>query len=162
MLLKSVAFNLTKSSADAEDLLQETYFKAIKGLSKFNEGSNLKAWLITIMRNTFINNYRKTKRERATIYKPGEITDDLLHINETLPEPGVRILLNDTLKMAMATLKPEFKYIFQLYYEGYKYQEIAEQLDLPLGTVKSRIFLARKEMVTFLNNNGIYNSNIAS
>jgi len=162
VLLKSVAFNLTKSSADAEDLLQETYFKAIKGLSKFKDGSNFKAWLITIMKNTFINNYRKVKRERKTIYKPGEITDDLLHVSDKLPEPGVQILINDTLLLAMNTLKPEFKYIFQLYYEGYKYQEIAEQLDLPLGTVKSRIFLARKEMILFLNNNGIYNSNIAS
>lgn len=162
VLLKSVAFNLTKSSADAEDLLQDTYFKAIKGLSKFNEGSNFKAWIITIMKNTFINNYRKNKREIATIYKPGEITDDLLHQNTHEVEPGVRILINDTLLMAINYLKPELKHIFQLYHKGYKYHEIAEQLDLPLGTVKSRIFLARKEMILFLNNNGIYNSNIAS
>lgn len=162
VLLKSIAFNLTKSSVDAEDLLQETYYKACKSLSKFEDGTNLKAWLITIMRNTFINNYRKKKRELATIYKPGEITDDLLLVKETLPEPGVRILINDTLLMAINYLKPELKHIFQLYYEGYKYHEIAEQLDLPLGTVKSRIFLARKEMILFLNNNGIYNSNIAS
>lgn len=162
MLLKSIAFNLTKSSADAEDLLQETYFKAYKGMESFKNGTNFKAWLVTIMKNTFINNYRKNKREMATIYKPGEITDDLLHQNTHEIEPGIRILMNETLVMAFDNLKPELKSVFNLYYDGYKYNEIAEQLNLPLGTVKSRIFLARKEMVLFLNNNGIYNSNIAS
>lgn len=162
LLLKSVAFNLTKSSADAEDLLQDTYFKAVKSISKFQEGTNLKAWMITIMKNTFINNYRKNKKEMETITKPGDINDSMLHQGALDVEPGTRILISETLKMAINQLKPEMKVTFMRYYEGYKYQEIAEEFDLPLGTVKSRIFLARKEMVEFLNKNGVYHSNLAS
>lgn len=162
LLLKSVAFNLTKSSADAEDLLQETYFKAVKSIGKFQEGTNLKAWMITIMKNTFINNYRKNKKEMETITKPGEIYDHMLHQGALEVEPGTRILISETLRMAINSLKPEMKVTFMRYYEGYKYHEIAEEFDLPLGTVKSRIFLARKEMIDFLNKNGVYHSNLAS
>ncbi|MFT4970697.1 MAG: RNA polymerase sigma factor (sigma-70 family) [Chitinophagales bacterium] len=162
LLLKSVAFNLTKSSADAEDLLQDTYFKACKSLSKFQEGTNLKAWMITIMKNTFINNYRKKKKEQETITKPGEINDSMLHQSAVEIEPGVRILLSETLKMAINSLKPEMGITFMMYFEGYKYHEIAEKLELPLGTVKSRIFLARKELIVFLQKNGIHHSSLAS
>jgi RNA polymerase sigma-70 factor (ECF subfamily) len=162
LLLKSVAFKLTKSSADAEDLLQDTYFKAVKSLSKFQEGTNLKAWMITIMKNTFINNYRKKKKEMETISKPGDIKDHMLHQGALEVEPGTRILISETLRMAIASLKPEMKLTFMRYYEGYKYHEIAEEFDLPLGTVKSRIFLARKEMVYFLKQNGVHHSNLAS
>ncbi|MDA8979616.1 sigma-70 family RNA polymerase sigma factor [Chitinophagales bacterium] len=162
LLLKSVAFNLTKSSADAEDLLQDTYFKACKSLSKYQEGTNLKAWLITIMKNTFINNYRKRKKEQETITKPGDIHDGMLHHGALEIEPGVRILLSETLKMAIESLKPEMRDTFMMYFEGYKYHEIADQLDLPLGTVKSRIFLARKDLISFLQKNGIHHSSLAS
>lgn len=162
LLLKSVAFNLTKSSADAEDLLQDTYFKACKSLSKYQEGTNLKAWMITIMKNTFINNYRKRKKERETISKPGDINDSMLHHSAVEIEPGVRILLSETIKMAIEELKPEMRVTFMMYFEGYKYHEIAEKLELPLGTVKSRIFLARKEMISFLQKNGIHHSSLAS
>jgi RNA polymerase sigma factor (sigma-70 family) len=162
LLLKSVAFNLTKSSADAEDLLQDTYFKAVKSISKFQEGTNLKAWLITIMKNTFINNYRKKKKEMETICKPGDIQDYMLHQGAIEVEPGTRVLISETLRMAIDNLKPEMKTTFMRYYEGYKYHEIAEEFDLPLGTVKSRIFLARKEMIYFLNKNGVFHSNLAS
>lgn len=162
LLLKSVAFNLTKSSMDAEDLLQDTYFKAWKSLGKFQEGTNLKAWMITIMKNTFINNYRKKKKEMETISKPGDINDNMLHQGAVEVEPGVRILINETLKTAIDNLKPEMRLIFMKYFEGYKYHEIAEEYDLPLGTVKSRIFLARKELVQFLNKNGVHHSSLAS
>ena len=162
LLLKSVAFNLTKSTADAEDLLQETYFKAVKSISKFQEGTNLKAWMITIMKNTFINNYRKNKRELEMITKPGDINDNMLHQGALEVEPGTRILISETLRMAIDQLKPEMKATFLRYYEGYKYHEIAEEFDLPLGTVKSRIFLARKEMIEFLRKNGVHHSNLAS
>jgi RNA polymerase sigma-70 factor (ECF subfamily) len=162
LLLKSVAFNLTKSSADAEDLLQDTYFKACKSLSMYHEGTNLKAWLITIMKNTFINNYRKNKKEQETIYKPGDLNDSLMHYGALEVEPGVRILISETLKIAIDNLKPEMRITFMMYFEGFKYHEIAEELDLPLGTVKSRIFLARKELIQFLKENGVYHSSLAS
>ncbi len=162
LLLKSVAYNLTKSNVDAEDLLQDTYFKAWKSIKGFKEGTNLKAWLVTIMKNTFINNYRKKKREMETISKPGEINDHMLHQGALQVEPGVRILINETLKTGIDGLKPDMKVIFMKYFEGYKYQEIADEFDLPLGTVKSRIFLARKELIQFLNKNGVHHSSLAS
>ncbi|MEX0596140.1 MAG: sigma-70 family RNA polymerase sigma factor [Candidatus Paceibacterota bacterium] len=162
LLLKSVAYNLTKSSADAEDLLQDTYFKAVKSIGKFEEGTNLKAWMIIIMKNTFINDYRKKKKEMEAISKPGEINDSMLSKGALEVEHGTRILISETLRMAIDNLKPELKSTFMRNFEGYKYHEIAEQFDLPLGTVKSRIFLARKEMVEFLHKNGVHHSNLAS
>lgn len=161
-LLKSIAFNLTRSSTEAEDLLQETYYKACKSINKFHEGTNLKAWLITIMKNTFINDYRKLKRERELFIKPGDISDKLLGEGIFESEHGEVILINETLKMAIGQLKPEMRQTFLKYFEGFKYHEIAELYNLPLGTVKSRIFLARKELIEFLNKNGIYHSYLAS
>lgn len=161
LLLKSVAYNLTKSNEDAEDLIQETYLKACKYYSKFNEGTNLKAWLVTILKNTFINNYRKSKKEYGTITKPGEIYDSMIDLGELEIAHDKRIIISETLRKAINHLKPELRYCFVKYFEGYKYQEIAELMDLPLGTVKSRIFLARKELIQFLNNNDIFHSNIA-
>jgi RNA polymerase sigma-70 factor (ECF subfamily) len=114
------------------------------------------------MKNTFINNYRKRKKEQETITKPGDIHDGMLHHGALEIEPGVRILLSETLKMAIESLKPEMRDTFMMYFEGYKYHEIAEQLDLPLGTVKSRIFLARKDLISFLQKNGIHHSSLAS
>lgn len=160
-LLKSVAFNLTRSTVEAEDLLQETYYKACRSINKFNDGTNFKAWLITIMKNTFINDYRKLKRERDTIYKPGDISDKLLGSGLFETEHGEAILINETLRMAIASLKPEMRVTFLKYFEGYKYHEIAEIYDLPLGTVKSRIFLARKELIDYLAKNGIHHSSLA-
>lgn len=161
LLLKSMAFKLTNSIADAEDLVQDTYFKALNNLDKFSDGTNLKAWMLTIMRNIYINEFRKQKREYEVITKPGDITDNLLYEMSENSDDCVRLLINETIIDALNSLKPELKYVFLKYYEGFKYHEIAELTQLPLGTVKSRIFLARKDLVEFLRQNDVQQSNIA-
>jgi len=143
--LKPYAVRLTGDLTDAEDLIQETMFRALSNESKFLEGTNLKAWLFTIMKNIFINNYRK-KVKRNTIV---DTTDNLFYLNsgaEMSVNNGERsFVMNDILK-AIHALNQEFRVPFMMHYKGYKYHEIAEKLNLPLGTVKSRIFFARKEL----------------
>lgn len=159
-LLKSIAYNFTKSEVDAEDLLQETYLKALKYKDKYEEGTNLKAWLIAIMRNTFINKYRKQKRALNNICKVEKITDSMLNKNYHIKSPSITIAVSELLLKVFQNLSPELKEIFIKYYEGYKYQEIADEYNVPLGTVKSKIFFARKELTTMLLSHGITNSNI--
>jgi len=143
--LHSFAYNLTKNSEDAEDLFQETAFRAMTNREKFNVGTNFKAWCFTIMKNIFINNYRK-KMKRNTIV---DSTDNLYYINsgsaKVFNEAHSNIML-DELESMVDSLDDSIKQPFLMHYVGYKYQEIAEELGLPLGTVKSRIFFARKEL----------------
>lgn len=143
--LNAFAYNLTKNGEDANDLYQETAIRAFKNIEKFKPGTNLKAWLFTIMKNIFINNYRK-KMKRNTLI---DTTDNMYFINS-----GSSIVENKADgNMAMEELSSIIESIdvtlsqpFLLHYQGFKYQEIADQLQLPLGTVKSRIFFARKEL----------------
>lgn len=143
--LNSFAYNLTKNSEDAEDLYQETAFRVITNKEKFRPGTNFKAWCFTIMKNIFINNYRK-KVKRNTIV---DSTDNLYYINSgstrVRNEAGSNIVLQE-LENMVESMDESIKNPFLMHYVGYKYQEIADELDLPLGTVKSRIFFARKEM----------------
>jgi RNA polymerase sigma factor (sigma-70 family) len=131
--LRPFAINLTRDSDAADDLYQETLYKALANREKYNAGTNIKAWLFTIMRNIFINNYRRKAKQR-TIFDntPNEY---LLHNGANEGNRG-----EGTIKQ----LPEIFKVPFQLYYEGYKYNEIADSLNEPLGTVKSRIHFARK------------------
>lgn len=142
--LKPFAIRLTGDVTDAEDLVQETMYRALSNESRFESGTNLKAWLFTIMKNIFINNYRK-KVKRNTIV---DTTDNLYYINTgaQASNSGERsFVMNDIMK-AIHRLSPDFRVPFLMHYKGYKYHEIAEKLNLPLGTVKSRIFFARKEL----------------
>lgn len=155
--LNSFAYNLTKNDEDAKDLYQETAFRAMTNREKFQPGTNLKAWLFTIMKNIFINNYRK-KVKRNTIV---DSTDNMYFINSgsviISNEAGSNILLEELSKM-IESLDDNIRIPFMKHYEGFKYQEIAEELDLPLGTVKSRIFFARKALKEkILNHYGDYN-----
>ena len=144
-LLNAFAYNLTKNVEDAKDLFQETAYRAITNRDKFLPGTNFKAWLFTIMKNIFINNYRK-KTKANTIM---DTTDNLYYINSgsvTISNRGdANILINELTEMIDA-LDDSIKIPFLMHYQGFKYQEIADSLDLPLGTVKSRIFFARKEL----------------
>ncbi len=144
-LLNAFAFNLTKNRDDAQDLYQETAFRAIKNREKFTPGTNFKAWLMTIMKNIFINDYRK-RVKRNTIM---DATDNNYFINSgsrtVVNEGGANILIDELTNMIDA-LDDGFKIPFLMHYQGYKYHEIADQMELPLGTVKSRIFFARKEL----------------
>jgi len=141
--LKPFAINLTKDSESAKDLFQETLYKALANQEKYNVGTNIKAWLFTIMRNIFINDYRrKIKQQVIFDHTPNDFLLNYKQptvINEA--EAGLRI---KEIYEAVYQLPEIFKTPFLLYFEGYKYHEIAEQLNEPLGTIKSRIHFARK------------------
>ena len=144
-LLHAFAYNLTKNVEDSKDLFQETAYRALTNREKFRPGTNFKAWLFTIMKNIFINNYRK-KTKANTIM---DSTDNMYYINsgDTVISNGAEsnIMMKELTKMIDA-LGDSIKVPFLMHYQGYKYQEIADYLELPLGTVKSRIFFARKEL----------------
>ena len=145
VVLNTFAYNLTKNVEDAKDLFQETAFRALSNKEKFRPGTNFKAWLFTIMKNIFINNYRK-KVKANTIT---DSTDNLFYLNSGSKVINNRAESNIMLKELygmVESLDSTLKIPFTMHYEGFKYQEIADQLSLPLGTVKSRIFFARKEL----------------
>ena len=144
-LLHSFAYNLTKNVEDAKDLYQETTFRALSNRDKFQPDTNFKAWMFTIMKNIFINNYRK-KVEANTIL---DTTDNQFYLNSGSHATGNAAeggILMKELNAMIAGLDDSIRIPFLMHYEGFKYQEIADELALPLGTVKSRIFFARKEL----------------
>jgi RNA polymerase sigma-70 factor (ECF subfamily) len=144
-VLNSFAYNLTKNTEEAKDLFQETAFRAMTNREKFRPGTNFKAWLFTIMKNIFINNYRKKVKANTII----DSTENLYYINSgsnTIANSGENNILMKELQSMISALEDGIRIPFIMHYEGYKYQEIAEELDLPLGTVKSRIFFARKAL----------------
>ena len=141
--LKPFAINLTRDSEAANDLYQETLYKALANQEKYNVGTNIKAWLFTIMRNIFINNYRR-KAKQKTIF---DSTPNDYLINQTAVTVNNSAETNMRIKEIQAAIRelPEiFRTPFLLYFDGYKYNEIAEVLHEPLGTIKSRIHFARK------------------
>jgi RNA polymerase sigma-70 factor, ECF subfamily len=147
--LNSFAYNLTKNSEEAKDLYQETAIRALINREKFTLGTNFKAWLFTIMKNIFINNYRK-RAKSATIV---DTTDNMFYINSgsTLVEnDGVRNMFMSELGAIISKLEESIRVPFEMHHDGFKYQEIADELDLPLGTVKSRIFFARRELKNYM------------
>lgn len=144
-ILHSFAYNLTKDSEAARDLYQETAYRAIKNKEKFSPGTNFKAWLFTIMKNIFINNYRRKMKANTII----DTTDNQYYINSgknTVRNGAYSNIMLTELTRMVDGLDASTRIPFQMHYEGYKYQEIADELMLPLGTVKSRIFFARKEL----------------
>jgi len=148
--LRPFAVTLTKDQETAKDLLQETMFRALSNHDKYSVGTNIKAWLYTIMRNIFINNYRR-KSKQNTIFD-NTPNDFLLDYNQSAvaneAESNIRIKY---INAAIHTLPGIFKQPFMLYFEGYKYHEIADMLQEPLGTIKSRIHFARKLLKTQIN-----------
>lgn len=150
-LLHSFAYNLTKNSEDAKDLYQETAFRAITNKDKFRPGTNFKAWCFTIMKNIFINNYRRKSKANTII----DSTENMYYINSgsaTISNDANSNILMKELVGMIDSLEDSIRVPFQMHYEGFKYQEIADELDLPLGTVKSRIFFARKALKNMINN----------
>ncbi len=143
--LRPFALKLTRDSDDAEDLIQETMVKAISNRDKFAEGTNLKAWLYTIMKNTFITHYHRAVRRNTFI----DTTDNLHYLNSpnhvTSNGSSSTFALED-IHEAIQNLKPEFKNPFMMHFNGFKYHEIAEELGIPIGTVKNRIHIARKHL----------------
>ncbi|HEY0731659.1 MAG TPA: RNA polymerase sigma factor [Chitinophagaceae bacterium] len=141
--LKPFAINLTRDSEAANDLYQETLYKALANHDKYNAGTNIKAWLFTIMRNIFINNYRR-KAKQKTIFDNSP-NDYLINLNQgTVSNAAETNLRMKEINKAIRQLPEIFKTPFLLYFDGYKYSEIADALQEPLGTIKSRIHFARK------------------
>jgi len=139
------AFRLTRNRDDASDLLQETSLKVLDNYDKFEEETNFKAWAYTLMRNIFINNYRKTVREQTFV----DQTENLYHLNipqnSGLDTPEGSYTIKEITK-AINSFSNEYRQPFAMHVAGYKYENIAEEMCLPLGTVKSRIFFARKRL----------------
>ena len=143
--LHRFALKLTADREEADDLLQETSLKALDNEDKYTPDTNFKGWMYTIMRNIFINNYRKTVRDQTFV----DHTDNLFHLS--LPQDSgfdstegnydlkeIRRIVN--------ALPKEYRVPFSMYVSGFKYREIAERLGLPIGTIKSRIFFTRQRL----------------
>jgi len=148
--LYNYALKIAANSDDASDLVQETYYKAYKSFHQFENGTNSKAWMFMILKNTFINNYRKLKREPVKVdydeiedvyesIKSDQINDNNLDLD------FYNNLLDDELSEALSKLPSKMKDVFLLCdLEGYTYEEIAELVNVPIGTVRSRLHRARK------------------
>lgn len=141
----SFALSLTLNKEEAEDLMQETNLKVLDNQEKYVDNINFKGWVFSIMRNIFINNYRRMARRKTMI----DTTDNLYHLN--LPQnsgydsPEVAYNVKE-ISSVINSFPEEYRRPFTLYVAGYKYEDIAEKMDIPLGTVKSRIFFARKRL----------------
>ncbi|MBV6439365.1 MAG: RNA polymerase sigma factor [Haliscomenobacteraceae bacterium CHB4] len=157
-LLHSFAYNLTKNMEDAKDLYQETAYRALFNRDKFQPDTNFKAWMFTIMKNIFINNYRKKVKANTIL----DTTDNQYYLNSgnhataNAAEGGIMLKELNTM---VASLDDSIRIPFTMHFEGFKYQEIADELQLPLGTVKSRIFFARKELKEKILSNYGFNPN---
>lgn len=147
--LMGYALKLTSNDQDAQDLFQETAFRAFKHRDHFQPGTNLIGWLLTIMRNIFINQYRRRKR-RATLLDHSDNQFLLQPLDTAANNDGEAKVLYDDLTTVINQLDESMRKPFLMHFSGYKYEEIAEEMDLPLGTVKSRIFFARKYLKEYV------------
>lgn len=147
--MMNFALTLTSNREEAKDLLQETTLRALDNKEKYYENVNFKGWVFTIMHNIFVNNYRRVVRSQTII----DQTENLYHLN--MPQnsgfdtPEGAYTISEILKV-INSFSDEYKVPFSMHVSGYKYEEIAKQLKLPIGTVKSRIFFARKRLQELL------------
>ena len=143
--LLNFAYMLTSNRDDAYDLLQDTTLKALDNREKYVDNTNFKGWVFTIMRNIFINNYRRIARSATVI----DQTEDCYHLNLSqdsgLESPDGSYAAAE-ITSAINEFPEKYRVPFSMHVAGYKYNEIAEEMNLPLGTIKSRIFFARQEL----------------
>ena len=160
--LLNFAYLLTSNRDDAYDLLQDTTLKALDNEDKYVENVNFKGWVFTIMRNIFINNYRRSVRSQTVINNYRKVvrsatiidqTEDLYHLNlpqeSGLDTPEGSYAAGE-ITDAINSFSDDYRIPFSMHVAGYKYNEIAEHMNLPLGTVKSRIFFARQRLQKML------------
>ena len=139
------AYKLTADYEEANDLRQETSLKALDNEEKYEPQTNFKGWIYTIMRNTFINNYRRIVREQTFV----DTTENHYYLNapgETPSESTESAYDLKEMHRVVNALPKEYRVPFTMHIAGFKYREIAEKLDLPIGTVKSRIFFTRQRL----------------
>jgi RNA polymerase sigma-70 factor (ECF subfamily) len=151
--LRHYAYQLTRNVEDTNDLVQDTLLKAFTYQDKFTDGTNLKGWLYTIMKNTFINNYRRMVKRNTFI---DQTDNDYYLDSESLSvknQGEIKFIMKD-IEVAIDELPMNLKKPFTMNYSGFKYHEIAEILHIPIGTVKTRIFVAKRELREKLNNYG--------
>ena len=143
--LRAFSLKLTGNNDDAEDLYQDTAVRIITNADKYNPGTNFKAWAATIMKNIFINDYRKHHR-RSQLLEQVRSSQLLTIDNKVTNNQGDRDLELQDLTSLTDRLPDDFRIPFMLAHQGYKYEEIAKELKTPVGTIKSRIFFARKRL----------------
>jgi RNA polymerase sigma factor (sigma-70 family) len=146
--LKSFAFQFTRNEDDAKDLTQETMMKAFIYRTYYTPKTNFKAWVFTIMRNIFINQYRR-KVKAGTIFDNSK-ENYLLNQPTSNGNNPANLLIAKEINEQIANLEVEYKKPFDLHVQGFKYKEIADKLEIPIGTVKSRIFIARQKLMNSL------------
>jgi RNA polymerase sigma-70 factor (ECF subfamily) len=153
--LYRTALRMTRSEAEAEDLVQETYIRAFRFRDQFSPGTNLKAWLFRILTNTFINQYRR-KASRPDTTELDDVEESILyrHMRDVTPEssspdPEAELIdntLSSEVKDALEALPEKFRTTLLLDVEGFSYKEIARMLDIPIGTVMSRLHRGRRQL----------------
>jgi len=150
--LRPIALQLTRDREETNDLLQETLLKAFRNRHRFNQGTNLKAWVYTIMKNTFLSEYQKKVRRKTYV----DATDNQYFLNTHQmgfsAEQADNTVNMDEIQSAINELNPQYRIPFEMHFTGFKYEEIAKKLSIPLGTVKNRIFIARQELKVKLKN----------
>jgi RNA polymerase sigma factor (sigma-70 family) len=146
------ALSLTSDSEKASDLLQETMLKALTHRDKFSPNTNFKAWVYTIMKNTFINEYRRKAKAKSSLIDPKNNLHSFMGNEYPSPESSYQ---SEEINKSISQLTEDYRIPFTMFLEGYKYKEIADELDLPLGTVKSRIFFTRKRLEKVLTGYGM-------
>ena len=146
--IKGFALMYTRDKELAEDLAQDTILKALSNREKFRTNTNLKGWLKVILKNTFINTYRK-KASYMITYNSEDYK--VMNGEFDLYKPD-NILMTEHIQNLIDNLNPDLREPFVMHYEGYKYNEIAEQMNIPLGTIKSRIHQARKVLSNIIQN----------
>jgi len=139
------ALSLTSDSEKANDLLQETFLKALTYRDKFAQNTNFKAWIYTIMKNTFINDYRRGVKTKKTFESSTSDYHLAFSNDKVYPSPD-SLYSTSEINRTIQNLEDDYRIPFTMFLEGYKYKEIAGELNLPLGTVKSRIFFTRKKL----------------
>lgn len=155
--LKTFAYYLTYDEEEANDLVQDTYLKAFRFVEKYKQGTNSKAWLFRILKNAYINDYRKKKKQPDRVdfedvvnyHKSDDVNESkYLHLNE---EGSFEEMMGDEVTRAISALPPEFRQIILLAdIEDFSYKEISDIIELPIGTVRSRLFRARNSLKELL------------
>jgi RNA polymerase sigma-70 factor (ECF subfamily) len=143
--LSHFALMLTSNAEEAQDLVQETYLKVLSSEDKYEKDTNLKAWMLTIMRNTFINDYRKRKRVNEVINENIDVSSLGQYALQSPERADINYYVKEINKH-INNIDEDQRIPFEMFLDGYKYKEIADEMDISLGTVKSRIFFTRKKL----------------